>query len=304
MYDGSSQLTLHACQSFVRPSELIVGLERLILETIGFDFRVRYPQKVLAKTVRKLLPPEDAKEFLAVAYDMSIDIYKSFAPIKQTTFTTVMAVVELTALLTRLHLDKIRSLDLHRWHTNRGCVMETMLDLLDLYAQFQKSTKTGQRFPQDKFINVKIGLNKELDASNSLIRYETYCAQCQAEVKDIHPITPGSATSPATTSSYPGGGATATKRTTKSTDATMRFVFDEDEARREQDTVSDFFREEYEEYEVEVEEKIPESEHHHPRPGQSRHHNNHDHGWAPYHRNRHGHPNDRYKGRKGHGGYR
>jgi hypothetical protein len=81
----------------------------------------------------------------------------------------------------------------------------------------------------------------------------------------------------------------------------MRFVFDEDEARREQDTVSDFFREEYEEYEVEVEEKIPESEHNHSRPGQSRHHNNHDHGWAPSHRNRHGHGNDRYKGRKGHG---
>ncbi|KAJ9151474.1 Cyclin-like protein [Coniochaeta hoffmannii] len=290
-------------KSFVRPSELIVGLERLILETIGFDFRVRYPQKVLIKTVRKLLPPEDAREFLAVAYDMSIDIYKSFAPIKQTTFTTVMAVVELTALLTRLHLDKIRSLDLHRWHTNRGCVMETMLDLLDLYAQFQKSTKIGQRFPQDKFINVKIGLNKELDASNGLTRYETYCPQCQADVRDIHPITPGSATSPATTSSYPGS--STVKRTTKSTDATMRFVFDEDEARREQDTVSDFFRDEYEEYEIEVEEQIPETEHNHSRPGQSRHqNNNHDHGWAPYHRNRHGHPNDRYKGRKGHGGYR
>jgi CTD kinase subunit beta len=298
-------------QSFVRPSELIVGLERLILETIGFDFRVRYPQKVLVKTVRKLLPPEDAKEFLAVAYDMSIDIYKSFAPIKQTTFSTVMAIVELTSLLTRLHLDKIRALDPHRWHTNRGCVVETMLDLLDLYAQFQKSTKIGQRFPQEKFINVKIGLNKELDGSTRLARYETYCAQCQAEVKDIHPITPGSATSPATTSSYPGtivGTAGAARRTSKGTEATMRFVFDEEEARREQDMVNDFFREEYEEYEIEVEEKIPESEqqqHHQPRPGQPRHpSSNHDHGWAPYHRNRHGHPNDRYKGRKGHGSYR
>ncbi|KAB5555040.1 cyclin-like protein [Coniochaeta sp. 2T2.1] len=291
-------------KSFIRPSELIVGLERLILETIGFDFRVRYPQKVLIKTVRKLLPPQDAKEFLAVAYDMSIDIYKSFAPIKQTTFTTVMAIVELTALLTRLHLDQIRSLDLHRWHTNRGCVLETVLDLLDLYAHFQKSTKIGQRFPQDKFINVKIGLNKELDdARKGLTRYETFCQQCQAEVKDIHPITPGSATSPATTSSYPG--TTTLKRSTKSTDATMRFVFDEDEARRELDLVNDFFKEEYEEYEVEVEEKIPESELKHGRTGQQRHHNGHDHGWAPYHRNRHGHPNDRYKGgRKSHGGYR
>lgn len=234
---------------------------------------------------------------------MSIDIYKSFAPVKQTSFTTVMAVVELTARVTRLHLDKIMAIDLHRWHTSRGCVMETMLDMLELYIHFAKSTKIGQRYPLDKFISVKIGLNKELEATQRH-RFETFCAKCAAEVKDIHPITPASATSPATTSSYPG--TTTIKRTTKSTDATMRFVFDEDEARREQDIVGDFFKDEYEEYEVEVEENIPESEHNRSRPGQSRHHNNHDNGWAPYHRNaRNGHPNDRYKGgRKGPGGYR
>jgi CTD kinase subunit beta len=289
-------------QTFNRPSELIIGLERLILETIGFDFRVRYPQKHLIKAIRKLVPPEDAKALLAVAYDMSIDIYKSFAPIKQTTFTTVMAIVELAALMTSRHVDKIRSVDLHRWHTNRGCVVETMLDLLDLYAQFPKSTKVGLQFPLDKFIQVKIGLNKEVEASRRLGRFETWCDRCEAEVKDIHPITPGSATSPATTSSYPG--TTTLKRPAKSTDATMRFVFDEDEARREEDIVMDFFREEYEEYEVEVEERIPDSEQNHARPnGPRQQHNNHDHGWAPYHRNgRHGHHHDRHKGRKGHGG--
>jgi CTD kinase subunit beta len=294
-------------QSFQRPSELIIGLERLILETIGFDFRVRYPQKTLIKTIRKLLTPEAAKDFLPVAYDMSIDMYKSFAPIKQTTFTTVMAVVELTSLMTGLHSAKIRNLDLHQWHTNRGCVVETMLDLLDLYAHFHKSTKVGAQFPMNKFIEVKISLNKEVDSSKRLGRYETWCERCEAEVKDIHPITPGSATSPATTSSF-SMVTSNIKRSVKSTDATMRFVFDEDEARRELDAVTDFFREDYEEYEIEVEEKIPESElPNNPRHGHGhghghpRHQNDHAHGWAPYHRGgRHGH-HDRHRGGRRYG---
>lgn len=239
-------------------------------------------------------------------------MYKSFAPIKQTTFTTVMAVVELTSLITGQHSAKIRNLDLAQWHTNRGCVVETMLDLLDLYAHFHKSTKVGSRFPLDKFIEVKIALNKEVETNKRLHRYETWCDRCEAEVRDIHPITPGSATSPATNTSFPPTAASSTnsntaKRSVRSTDATMRFVFDEDEARRELDAVQDFFREDFEEYEVEVEEKIPESEipkaprenRGPPRhPGDHGGHG-HGHGWAPYHRGgRHGHGHGGHDGRQ------
>lgn len=244
-----------------------------------------------------------------MAYDMSIDLYKSFAPIKQTTFTTVMAIVELTSLMTGLHNAKIRNLDLHQWHTNRGCVVETMLDLLDLYAHFHKNTKVGSQFPLDRFIEVKISLNQEVDSNKRLGRYETWCDRCEAEVKDIHPITPGSATSPATTGSF-SMITSNVKRSIKSTDATMRFVFDEDEARRELDIVDDFFREDFEEYEVEVEEKIPEVEvPQAPRhgPAHPRHSNDRGHGWAPYPRGgRHGHGHghghhDRHRGGRRYG---
>ncbi|MDA4133263.1 MAG: hypothetical protein OK454_09105, partial [Thaumarchaeota archaeon] len=61
---------------------------------------------------------------------MLTDLYKTFAPIKQTSFTMVMAVIELAALVTGTHVDKVHSLDLGRHHTSRATVVETMLDLL------------------------------------------------------------------------------------------------------------------------------------------------------------------------------
>lgn len=263
------------------------------------------------KAIRKLFPADDSKNFLLVAYDMCIDIYKTFAPIKQTTFTMVMAIIELTARMMERNLDEVKGIDLYHWHTNRGYVVETMLDLLDLYAQFSKSTKIGGQFPLDKFIDVKIRINKEVEDTASLSRFQVWCRKCEAEERDMQPVTPGSAISPATTGSYPssgtmkrggGGGGSG------GGNSTIRFVFDADQARKETSIVNEHIREEFEEYEVEVEEPIPESER--PRPGRhhprnNNHHNNHhhDHGWTPYHRNRHGH-HDRHKGRKGgHGNY-
>lgn len=83
----------------------------------------------------------------------------------------------------------------------------------------------------------------------------------------------------------------------------MRFIFDLDQARRERETTGEYFKEEYEEYEIEMEEKVPESQHnnHHAGHGHGARrdvrHNHHDAGWSPYPRGRH--PNDhRPKGRR------
>jgi CTD kinase subunit beta len=310
-----------------QPHRIIIGLERLVLETIGFDFRVRYPQKLLAKVVRKLgLGKEDAKRFWETAYDMSIDIYKTFAPIKQTTFTMVMTIVELTSMLTGNDAERVRELDPHKWHTRRACIVETMLDLLDLYTQNAKFTKVGPRFDAAHFLDIKIRTNNEVDESRKLARYSPWCDRCAAidgeGASAIAPITPGSATSPATTGSggASGAGGGVSKRAGK--EGTMRFVFDTEEARAEQEETARYFTEEFEEYEVEVEEPIPESRHegrhshgHGGRLDKGHHgHRNgghgyaHDAGWQPYQRSRHGHGHghghDRHhKGRKGGGFY-
>lgn len=280
---------------FESPHKIIIGLERHILETIGFDFRVRYPQKVLIKLVRQLFDAEVARNFLPMAYDMSIDMYKTFSPIKASTFTMALAIVELTALLNDRDVDRIRQLHLSKFHTNRGSVIEVMLDLLDLYTQFSKYTTVGMKFELSKFIDIKIKLNQEVDKSQgTLRRHEVWCEKCEDDEKVKYPITPGSATSPATTGSWPGG-----KRSKSGQEPqAMRFVYDAEEARKEMETNDEYMKEEFEEYEIEVEEKIPEPEprHHRDRGGRHGHRNNHDSHWGPYPRNRH----DRHKGgRKG-----
>lgn len=259
---------------------------------------------------RKMFPREDtasrqeANEFIRVAYDMSIDLYKTFAPVKQAIFTLVLAILELTALLLDTSPEKTNEFKTAAtWHTERACVLETMLDLLDLYTQFPKSTKVGVRFAVNKVMDVKIDINN-LVAKGKHQRYRGWCERCAPDVLDTRSVTPGSATSPATNPSLPGSGSVKRKRAPS--EGTQRFVFDADEARKEKDLVTRHFNDEYEEQEVEVEEPIRDPEPRHP--GRNNHsyrghgHGHPDFGWSGHNRNsRHGHPGDRHRSRRGHG---
>lgn len=294
-------------QRFNDPSRFTIGLERHILETIGFDFRVQYPQKLLIKMVREIYPPNnlqkrgEGRKFLRIAYDMSIDLHKTFAPLKQTTFTLVLAIIELTArLMTDISIDPIKRLQQSAAaYVDRHCVIETMLDLMDLYTQFTKSTKVGGCFEVQRLMSVKIDINAMMTAG-SYQRYHGWCDKCSAELGDTRTATPGSATSPATT----GSASAKRKREEAAGGGTLRFVFDAEAARKERDLVSGYHVDEYEEYEVEVEEAIPEPESR--QPGRNNHHSQRGHynDWSYHRNNRHsGHHNDRHRGRRGHGGY-
>ena len=84
-----------------------------MLESSSFDFRSRHPQHLLIK----LCKGHDLNIGDAVAktaYSLSIDLYRTFAPLKQTTVTLAFACVDLAC---RLHgrspvLEKI---DIRRW---------------------------------------------------------------------------------------------------------------------------------------------------------------------------------------------
>ncbi|RDA83682.1 hypothetical protein CP532_0051 [Ophiocordyceps camponoti-leonardi (nom. inval.)] len=334
---------------FESPGKVIIGLERLILETIGFDFRTRYPQKLVVKLVRSLLGcSAHAKAFFATAYAVCLDMYKTFVPIKRTTLVMATAVIELTARLRNEHLEKVHdrffssssssSSSLsnnnnnshHHPHHNhhhrrrhhhqsykqcRDAVMETMLDLLDLYVQHHKSTRLGSAFDLSAFIDIKIRLNNDLDDSASP-RFLFHCSRC--EVADANPLTPIVAPPPTittttttTTTNQPssssspfhdnfndGGGNNAVwppdasiRRTARGQDGTMRFVFDPEAADDEQVKAAQFFTRDFEDVEVEVEEPLPplHPPHHHPPSASS------------YERDPHYHPGSRSSYR---GGYR
>ncbi|KAK8207035.1 cyclin [Phyllosticta capitalensis] len=265
-----------------QPSKVIIGLERLMLEAAGFDFRNRQPQKLVIKLTRKCA---FAKENVGrTAYHMSLDLYRTFAPLKQTTPAMAIACVELAARLHDANMTFIseENLDYARWHVTRAEVMETMLDLLDLYTHHRVSSLIGPNYPLDTYINVRIMLNQEASAKH-LPRFTPAPSPSPKPANNSDKNDSGSksaktnATNGANKNAASTNGASTPSSTAATTDnraesvppvsaaiagvgigqrglgGTVRFMLDAGRARDEQRTVESYFKDEEEEYEVEVE---------------------------------------------------
>ncbi|RFU30559.1 hypothetical protein B7463_g5764, partial [Scytalidium lignicola] len=257
--------------AFENPSKIVIGLERLMLEASGFDFRARYPQKHLIKLIKVAGIDQDVAR---MSYKIMLDLYRTFAPLKQTCATMAFACVELAALILEKQEDLIRGESAPKykdWRTTRAEIMETMLDLLDLYTHFLKASTVGPTYSIEKFINIKIKLNQELEEKSSLGRYTEFIETPKSNgtkhsIKTPKtPITPASpsdtrangrdAASPATLSPRSSGSGRRGNGA-RGQDGTVRFMLDAEQAKHEKATVAEYFKVEYEEYEVEVEEPI------------------------------------------------
>lgn len=95
-----------------------------MLEAAGFDFRNRHPQRLVIKLVRDCgLDRETAGK---AAYNICLDLYRTFAPLKQTTPTMAIACVELAARLCGADLTRVvgnEGIKHKRWSTSREEVM-------------------------------------------------------------------------------------------------------------------------------------------------------------------------------------
>lgn len=226
------------------------------MEAINFDFRVRYPQKILAKIIKKVLGNQvNAPAFFHIAFNMSIDMYKTYAPLKHSSFTCAFVLAQLTALILGQFIDEFQALDPLDWHTDKQCVAEASLDLLDLYTQHGKTTKVGPIFDLQVFIDTQITINQSVDRAG-LSRHVNQCRECESAIPPPTPATD----SPMSLSTPSAAGTSSTKRGPKGPDGgTTRFLFDADEAVREKQVYDDYAKDEYEEWVEEVEEQVPES---------------------------------------------
>ncbi|EOD43626.1 putative c-type cyclin protein [Neofusicoccum parvum UCRNP2] len=259
-----------------QPSKVIIGLERLMLEGAGFDFRNRQPQKLVIKLSKR---SGFAKDRVGkTAYSMSLDLYRTFAPLKQTTAAMAIACVELAARLCDANMERVdhrsrSGIDYSRWKVTRAEVMETMLDLLDLYTHHRASSLIGPNYPLDTYINVRIALNQE-SKDAALPRY-TQSAPPPPPPAPVAPQPPkgpanGLPPKPGTTATTTNGTAAAAQQQqqqkqpppialpisavgTRGLGGTVRFMLDAARARDEKKTVATYFDDEEEEYEVEVE---------------------------------------------------
>lgn len=183
---------------------------------------------------------------------MSIDLYKTFIPIKRTTFSMVCACVDLTSRLlggpAREAVERFVEKKTREGVLSTAAVMETMLDLLDLYVQHGKMTKLGTRFDQGLFMDIKISLNKSAESLKLPRHLTPVCASCTIHPSTSDPSNPSMAIASPIASSV---------RAPKGQDGTMRFIFDPEAASNERRETGGYFREEWEEHEVEVDEPIP-----------------------------------------------
>ncbi|KAI0399694.1 cyclin-like protein [Xylaria palmicola] len=240
---------------FDQGSKLLINIERHVIETLRFDFQVRNPFKILAKIVKQVLGPDgDASGFFVDAFKGATDMYKTFAPLKHTTFTCAFAVARLTALTTGRFADTFAALDPTQFYTSEEWVAEVMLDVLDLYTDHSRSTLLGQQASPQTFIEVKIKVNQQMEAAN-IPRYQNFCGECDREGFPSSSST-GSSAFPVS----PSGTNGSHKRASKGQEGTFRFLFNADEVHLERAAYEAYAKDEWEEWEEEVEEPIPEHE--------------------------------------------
>ncbi|CAG8044138.1 unnamed protein product [Penicillium salamii] len=227
----------------------IIGLERLMLEASGFDFRTRHPQKTLMKLSRHYGLPRDS-EVANLAYRISADLYRTFAPIKQGSSAMAFGCLELAGRLLDQRAQQVESgQDYPQWNTSRAEVMETLFDLLELYTHHRSHTTVGPEFPADRFLTVRIPLNQEA-SEQRIPRYDVWVNQPQKPSNGAaggpqdppriaHPLTPIAANGE------------SQKTSERGRDAAVRFMLDPACADEEKREVARYFNVEMEEYEVE-----------------------------------------------------
>jgi CTD kinase subunit beta len=95
-----------------------------MLESAGFDFRNRYPQKIMVKMARAL--GFDRNNIGKTAWNLSIDLYRTLAPLKQSSSTMAIACLQLAARLHEMDASKVIDAGPARyskWKTSRAEVM-------------------------------------------------------------------------------------------------------------------------------------------------------------------------------------
>lgn len=74
-----------------------MSVERMMLEASSFDFRSRYPQELLVKICKRCDLERDPVG--VHAFRICLDIYKTLAPLKQTSQSMAIACMELATRL-------------------------------------------------------------------------------------------------------------------------------------------------------------------------------------------------------------
>lgn len=270
LYVSTRLLKLHranfSTQMFDIPSKNVLGLERLLLEASRFDFRIRDPTILTMKVALHVCG--QARSVYYSAWHICRDLHRTWAPLKQTRGTIAIASVELAVRLADGDMEAVSedNINYNRFSTTREEVVETIIDALDLYTHHRGQTIVGPKHDLETFISIRITYNQEMAAKN-LARFtrqpagDGSAALPSNSMKPINgssstkngtstPISPAektlsTATHSARSSAPPSAG-------NRGQNGTLRFMLDARRAREEEAIVEKYYKDEEEEYEIEV----------------------------------------------------
>ncbi|KAK9323365.1 cyclin-like protein [Lipomyces orientalis] len=150
----------------------LISLERHVLETMSFDFRVRHPQSYIMKFAKHLRCKSrsfvqfnsdlfiDPAPLAETAWQVALDSYKTLVPLKRTPHAVALGCLYIAASL--LECD-VSGLNPERFCVPPGDFENVVLELLEFYIDWLPQTMLSTRYPDPApFMSMRIELNKRV----------------------------------------------------------------------------------------------------------------------------------------------
>lgn len=128
----------------------IIGLERMVLETQGFDFRHRHPHPFIIKFAKSLHVDQETTQ---QAWSICTDSYRTYIPLKQTPHTIALACLTLAAHFRDKTIDLAFDVPL-------DSLLATLDDLLDLYMHAKEGMR-GLTVSETRLMDIKSSIFKD-----------------------------------------------------------------------------------------------------------------------------------------------
>jgi hypothetical protein len=93
-----------------------------------------------------------------LAWNIALDGYKTFAPLKYPPHILALAYLQLSSLLSSRPI----SIDYLVYAAKQSYVDAVVIDLLDLYIHHQQTTHVGPHCPPPTFMNLQIAIRRRL----------------------------------------------------------------------------------------------------------------------------------------------
>ncbi|RPA82884.1 hypothetical protein BJ508DRAFT_305184 [Ascobolus immersus RN42] len=151
---------------FDAPSNRMLGLERLLLEASGFDFRARHPIPYVIKFARVLgVGKEDAH----LAWEMLFDVYRTRAVLKVAPQGVALAVLILARKMEGKEVPVEWGGDVSRFETSWREVAGIMDEVLDLWTDVvEGATSCGGRWSVERVVSVRLEVNEAAQGMNGV----------------------------------------------------------------------------------------------------------------------------------------